>query len=176
MKAIRFRGLVAAVFLVTLATVLAGVVVVRSLGRWLVISEPLESSPVVVVLGGEVPFRALEAAALVKQGWASQVWLTRPAMPPSAEVMLTRLGIRIVHDDTYNRQILERLGVPSESIRVLPERATNTVSEVRIVASALRRDGRARDHRDLPAAHAPGSRDLALYDRRSPPGHRAAPA
>ena len=43
---------------------------------WLVVSDPPQPSAAIVVLGGKVPFRAMEGASLYKQGWAREVWLT----------------------------------------------------------------------------------------------------
>ena len=64
---------------VVIALVAAAVVWgVSGLGAWLVVEDPLAPARAVVALGGEVPFRAMEAASIYRQGWASEVWLTRP--------------------------------------------------------------------------------------------------
>ena len=36
-------------------------------GAWLVVEDPLQPARAIVVLGGKVPFRAMEAAKLYKQ-------------------------------------------------------------------------------------------------------------
>jgi uncharacterized SAM-binding protein YcdF (DUF218 family) len=89
-----------------------------------------------VVLGGHLPFRAMEAASLYRQGWAPEVWLTRSSSPAEAGA-LARLGIRVLGEEHYNRQVLERLGVPTEAIHVLRDGAQNTVEEVQVVAREL---------------------------------------
>jgi uncharacterized SAM-binding protein YcdF (DUF218 family) len=120
----------------------AGLVIwgLRDLGHWLVVADPLHPATAIVVLGGGIPFRAMEAAALYQQGWAPQVWVTR-GTAPAAEAALTCLGIQVVGEEHYSRQVLERLGVLPEAIRILPEGVQNTMEEVQQIARELRRIG-----------------------------------
>lgn len=112
----------------------------RGIAHWLVVADPLQPATAIVVLGGGIPFRAMEAATLYRQEWAPQVWVTRGAAP-AAEAALARLGIQVIGEETYNRQVLERLGVLPEAIRILPEGVQNTVGEVQLIARELRRLG-----------------------------------
>jgi hypothetical protein len=41
---------------------------VSQLGYWLVVADPLEPARAIVVLSGRVPFRAVEAASIYRQG------------------------------------------------------------------------------------------------------------
>jgi len=107
------------------------------LGRWLVVADPLEHARAVVVLSGHIPFRAMEAAAIYRQGWAPEVWLTRTEETAEA-VALERVGVHVISEQTYNREVLERLGVPESAIRLLNMGARNTAGEVRIIARELR--------------------------------------
>ena len=124
-----------------LLVVLAGVAVLlpwgaSGVGRWLVVADPLEPGRAIVVLSGRLPFRAMEAAAIYRAGWAPEVWLTTEVRTPE-ELALDRLGIQVVRGDAYNREVLERLGVPARAIRVLGDSVWNTVDEVRLVAREL---------------------------------------
>lgn len=110
------------------------------LGHWLVTSDGLEPARAIVVLGGHVPFRAMEAARLYQARWAREVWVTRGVVLDEV-VALERLGIEIVGEDEYTRHILERLGVPSGAIRVLDRRVRNTADEVRLIAAEVRGAG-----------------------------------
>ncbi len=112
----------------------------RGIAHWLVVADPLRPAAAIVVLGGGMPFRAMEAAALYQHGWAPQVWVIR-GTAPTAEAALARLGIQVIGEETYNRQVLEQLGVPSEAIRILPEGVQTTVGEVQLIARELRRLG-----------------------------------
>lgn len=111
---------------------------VSGLAHWLVVADPLERAQAIVVLGGHLPFRALEAAAIYRQGWAPEVWITKPARPAEEEA-LAELGVRVIGEETYNRQVLDRLGVPTEAIRLLSDGVQNTVEEVQLIAKELER-------------------------------------
>jgi uncharacterized SAM-binding protein YcdF (DUF218 family) len=110
------------------------------LGQWLVVADPLEPARAIVVLDGRVPFRAMEAASLYREGLAPEVWLTK-GVRTADELALDRLGVPIVRGDAYNRAVLERLGVKPEAIRLLGDGGWNTVDEVRLIAGELARDG-----------------------------------
>ena len=111
-----------------------------ALGQWLMIADPLESARAVVVLSGRVPFRAMEAAALYRDGAAPEVWLTNEVRT-AEELALDHLGVPVVRREVYNREALEGLGVKPEAIRLLDERIRNTADEVRVIAAQLRRGG-----------------------------------
>ena len=112
----------------------------RQLGAWLVVEDPLVPARAVVALGGELPFRAMEAASIYRQGWALEVWLTQPPQD-AGDAALRQLGIQVPNEDVYNRAVLERLGVPAAAIRVLSQPAQNTAQEVQVIAEELQRVG-----------------------------------
>jgi uncharacterized SAM-binding protein YcdF (DUF218 family) len=110
------------------------------LGHWLVVADQLEPARAIVVLSGRVPFRAMEAASIYRGGWAMEIWLTKEART-AEELALDRLGVRVVRGEAFNREVLERLGVPSGAIRLMSEGVQNTVDEVRLIAAELGRNG-----------------------------------
>jgi len=114
--------------------------VTRELGAWLMVEDRLASARAVVPLGGQVPFRPMEAAALYRQGWAPEVWISRQAQG-AEEAALRRLDIKVPTEVVYSRAVLERLGVPPAAIRVLSQPAENTAEEVRVIARELQRVG-----------------------------------
>ena len=107
-------------------------------GHWLVVSDPLEHAPAIVVLSGEWPFRALEAVSLFEGGWAEEVWLIADVSPSRREVAIEALGMRELRSHDYSRQILEQHGIPPASIRLLDGHAKNTAEEVLMIARRLR--------------------------------------
>jgi uncharacterized SAM-binding protein YcdF (DUF218 family) len=115
----------------------------RGLGQWLIVSDPLEPAGAVAVLAGDHPFRAWEAALLVREGWAPEVWL-QPSHTPARDAALARLGYRPVREEEQNRQLLLRLGVAPGAVRLLDHPVQSTADELRGVAEAARREGRAR--------------------------------
>jgi len=106
-----------------------------ALGAWLVTADPLEPAGAIVVFGGEVPFRAMEAARIYHEGSAPKVWLTQGALHDD-DLELARLGINRPPEYRYSEQVLERLGVPSAAIQILPQPVQNTAEEVRRIAQA----------------------------------------
>jgi len=110
-----------------------GIVAFLEAGVWLVSEDPLQHARAIVVFGGKVPFRAMEAARLYKGGWADEVWVTQGGLH-SDDVALAKLGIDATPEHIYSRMVLERLGVPLAAIRILPGNNANTAEEVRSVA------------------------------------------
>lgn len=133
------RPLVVAIVVLVALLALASLAV-RGAGTWLVVDDRLQPASAVVVFGGQVPFRAMEAAAIYKQGLTREVWLT-PGGVYDEDIKLAELGVERPLEYTYSRQVLERLEVPPEAIRVLPGRTQNTADEVRAVARELQETG-----------------------------------
>jgi uncharacterized SAM-binding protein YcdF (DUF218 family) len=132
------RVIVAAVLLA--ATLFLAPRALTHLGTWLVVADPLQPARSIVVLGGHVPFRATEAAALYKHGWAHEVWLTQGWIHEEDRA-LGRLGIERTPEHGYSRLVLLRSGVPEDAIRLLDGRNLNTADEVRTVVRALEEAG-----------------------------------
>ena len=98
-----------------------GLLALRMAGTWLIVDDALQPARSVVVLCGQVPFRAAEAAAVYRQGWAHEVWLTQGGVFAD-DLALAKLGIERLPEHAYGRQVLGRLRVPSGAIRQVPTR------------------------------------------------------
>ena len=108
------------------------------LGTWLVVEDPLTPAPVAVVLSGEMPARAREAAEIYRANTVPEVWITRPG-DPTAE--LRDLGIDYLGEAFYSQRVLIQLGVPAESTRVLETTIYDTEDEVQVIAKTARDEG-----------------------------------
>lgn len=117
-------GALAALALLSILTFLG----VRRLGWWLVVADPLKPARAILILSGGLPFRAMEGARLYRQGWAPEVWVTQ-AEYTEEEAAMKQLGLDWPGEDGPSVQVLEKLGVPSGAILVLPEPARNTAEE-----------------------------------------------
>jgi uncharacterized SAM-binding protein YcdF (DUF218 family) len=126
--------ILASIGFVLLASVL---VIFFGVGRWLVAEDPLEKAQAIVVLSGGMPVRALEAARLYHQGYASQVWLTRPVQPAAS---LDAMGIPNSGEDFFNPRILTHEGVPSSAVHILEPQINNTADEIRAIAAEISRE------------------------------------
>lgn len=125
-----WTGLTFAVLLLLLAAA------VLCVGRWLVVEDPLQKADGIVVLSGRMPIRAEEAAALYREGWAPQVWVTKPA---GVGRELGPMGIPYPGEEFYSERVLIHFGVPADSIRVLEPEVQNTAGEMEAVTKALER-------------------------------------
>ncbi|MGD1092223.1 MAG: hypothetical protein ABSB35_09545 [Bryobacteraceae bacterium] len=103
---------VGVVLLVSLASVF------RFAGSWLSVQDPLEPADAIVVLGGHLPFRAMEAAAIFNKGLAPEIWVTSPAATVESTT-LEKLDVGFVPENTYSVRVLNRLGVPSSAVRLI---------------------------------------------------------
>ena len=100
-------------------------------------SNPLQPSDAIVVIGGRVPFRAMKGADLYKQRLAPEVWLTM-GNRTSAEVEMDKLAVHLTPEHVYSQAVLERLGVPARAIHVIPGRNNNTATEMKTIAGYAR--------------------------------------
>jgi uncharacterized SAM-binding protein YcdF (DUF218 family) len=115
--------------------IFAGVWTFFRIGDWLVVQDPLSPAPVAVVLSGEMPARAREAAEIYRSGNAKQVWITRP---DDVTKEMHELGIDYLGETFYNQSVLLHLHVPFESTRVLDPPIVNTHDEVVVISEQAR--------------------------------------
>jgi uncharacterized SAM-binding protein YcdF (DUF218 family) len=113
---------------------LGALVFLLSVGRWLVVEDPLEKAQAIVVLSGHMPMRAMEAAELYREGYAPSVWLTHSTEPGAT---LEAMGISYDGEDSYSLRVLIHEGVPANDIRVLEPAIINTADEIAAVSTAL---------------------------------------
>jgi uncharacterized SAM-binding protein YcdF (DUF218 family) len=112
----------------------AGLFIFFNIGRWLVAEDPLEKASAIAVLSGKMPSRALEAARIYREGYASEVWLTHQTEPGAS---LEALSVPFTGEESYDRLILIRKGVPESAIRVLDPPIVNTADEMLAIGQAL---------------------------------------
>jgi uncharacterized SAM-binding protein YcdF (DUF218 family) len=117
--------------------VFASLFVFLNAGRWLVVEDPLQKASAIAVLSGRMPGRALEAARVYKEGYASCVWLTHSTEPGET---MKKLSIAFVGEETYNKQILMHEGVPESAIQLLEPPIVNTADEMKTIGEALRKE------------------------------------
>jgi uncharacterized SAM-binding protein YcdF (DUF218 family) len=119
------------------AVFVLGLFVFLNVGRWLVSEDPLRKADTIAVLSGKIPGRALEAASVFKQGYASRVWITHSKEPGAS---MEKLSIPYVGDESYEKQILMHEGVPEEAILVLDPPIMNTADEMKAIGETLRKE------------------------------------
>jgi uncharacterized SAM-binding protein YcdF (DUF218 family) len=115
-------------------------VVLRAVGGYLVVEQPLEKADAILVLNGHLPFRAMEAAELYRAGWAPRLVLVRGARREEQQALQT-LGVVVPDEWELSPGVLLRVGVPSAAILVGEGEAADTIEELQIAAKALNPHG-----------------------------------
>src|SRR5262245_9251838 len=105
-------------------------------GTWLVHEDAPQKAPIVVVLSGGLPERALAAADVFKSADAREVWLTRPLEPGAA---MQKLRLPYSGEEQYSRMVLIERGVAPAAIRMLDPQTNNTAEELQAVYSEMRK-------------------------------------
>jgi uncharacterized SAM-binding protein YcdF (DUF218 family) len=113
-----------------------GLVIFFGVGRWLVVEDPFVKAKAIVVLSGAMPLRTIEAAKLYRDGYASEIWLTRSTEPGAT---LQAMGVPFYGEDYHNKLVLIHEGVPPQAIHVLEPPIVNTADEIKAAAAALTR-------------------------------------
>jgi uncharacterized SAM-binding protein YcdF (DUF218 family) len=128
----RLRWLVLSVFVVALLVLyVSRNPVLTAAARFLDISEPVQATDYVMVLGGNVQIRPFVAAALLNAGLARKALVAkikgsgddRDGIVPSEQEMI--------------RAVLVHEGVPPGTLRTLPRECASTFDEARALADFL---------------------------------------
>ena len=115
----------------------AALIIFLGVGHWLLVEDPLEKARAIAVLSGAMPFRAIEAARLFREGYAPKVWLTHSAEPGET---LRAMDIPYAAEDFYNSRILIHEGVPADAIHLLERPIENTADEMSAISNELARE------------------------------------
>lgn len=109
-------------------------------GWFIDFSEPPRKADLIVVLAGGYA-RPFYAADLYKEGFAPEVWVSRPYRPPG-ELKAVALGVDFPAEHEINSDILARSGVPKERIRLYGDSVMSTANEALALAKAKDLAGR----------------------------------
>jgi uncharacterized SAM-binding protein YcdF (DUF218 family) len=120
---------------ILIVVIAVGALVFFKIGSWLVVQDPAVHADVIIVLSGDLPVRAIQAAALYKAGYADQVWVSAPISPVD---QLKDMNISFLGEDFYNEKVLLAQGVHPDAIRVMDQPSANTEEEVREISAWLR--------------------------------------
>ena len=133
MKPFLKRGALAAVPLLILMALL-----VPRAGAWLVVADPLKKADAIIVLGGTMYERPLEAVDLLKEQWAPRIYLFRE-LADWGEVELIKRGTPYTRAVDLQIDTMLKLGVPREALHVLDE-AGSTAEESQHVLELVTRE------------------------------------
>ena len=130
---LRYAGiLVAAIVLAGFS----GVPLLRGVASFLIVEDPLEHAAAIISLGGQLPFRELEAAELYRAGWAPKVIIVRTLPSPEVEA-LKALKIKKPQDWELSIEVLQQQGVPASAIVIPNDEGVGTLEELQAVWAVL---------------------------------------
>jgi uncharacterized SAM-binding protein YcdF (DUF218 family) len=112
----------------------------RAVGQALVVDDPPAPADAIVVVAGSTPGREETAAALLHDGRAPRVLVSRQFVPDRVQRLLD-MGIRRLDFQGESVAALERFGVPREAIVILDRPVEITETELRAVAAVARERG-----------------------------------
>jgi uncharacterized SAM-binding protein YcdF (DUF218 family) len=118
--------------ILVLVLLVLGVGSCRKLGTWLVKSDAPEHADAMVLLMGSFSERVLQTADLYQAQVSGKIWIVEEGM--GAYRILEEKGVSVITNSTQARNALVTLGIPADSILILPGDATST----RIEAEACR--------------------------------------
>lgn len=137
---------------------------VFGLNWWVDSSDAPAKSDMIVALAGGFA-RPFYAADLYREGYAPEVWISRPAGDPS-EALLATVGIKRRTEWEIDREILLRRGVPAARIHLYGDGVLSTANE----ALALKAAVDTRDKRVLVVTSRFHARRARIIFRRLLPG------
>ena len=121
---------------------LLGAITLPRLGAWLVVEDPLQKADALIVLGGTMYERPLEAVDLHMARWAPRIYLFRQ-VADFGETQLMARGIPYLREIDIQVDVLRRLGIEPQAIHVLNE-AGSTAEEATHLAELASREKFAR--------------------------------
>ncbi len=120
------RHLTRAAIVLAVLLIIGGIAFAR-LGAFLVISDPIQKADAIVVLGGTMYERQLEAVDLYKAGMAPRICLFREISDYGERELIAR-GVPFLRSVDVQIDAMTKLGVPRDAITILDE-ADSTADE-----------------------------------------------
>ncbi len=107
----------------------------RAVGDFLIVEDPVEHADVICVLGGAAVDRGEEAARLYKRGVSDRIICTGESVPGDLEAM----GLPFTESDCCARVVVEH-GVPAEKVEAF-RIGTSTLGEAIALVDRAKHDG-----------------------------------
>lgn len=120
------------IFLILTVSCFAGC---RKAGKWLVMDKMPAHGDVMVLLMGNFPERVMEAVDLYNEGRAGRIIIVQEGMGPYE--LLESRGADILSTTEQARNSAVALGIPEDSITILPGDARSTMNEAVIISKYL---------------------------------------
>lgn len=113
--------------------------VLRHMGHFLVIEQPVRRADAIVMLSGSIPDRILEAVDLYKEGLAPRLILTQEGALPGAAALRAK-GATLPEHHELNLSVADQLGVPRAAINLVTTPAWSTLTEAQAIIDYLKQE------------------------------------
>jgi uncharacterized SAM-binding protein YcdF (DUF218 family) len=110
----------------------------RRAGEWLVKDDRPSHADAMIMLMGGFSDRVLHASDLYREGISGRLFMVEDYMGPYR--MLEERGVEIITNSEQVRNAAVHLGIPADSIEILPGEARSTLSEAMVVRDMLLRN------------------------------------
>lgn len=120
---------------ILLTAVVVSVTTCRKAGTWLVKNDTPAHADAMVILMGNIPDRVLQAVDLYNKGIAGKVIIVEESMGSFKK--LEERGAHIISNTMQARNAAISLGIPADSITILPGSARSTQQEAIILREYL---------------------------------------
>ena len=104
-------------------------------GSWLVVEDEPQPADAIVVLMGSTGDRMLQAGEIYKKGYSDNILMVNTHAP--ARDLLAERGVHLKTNAELSKDIGIELGIPEESITILPGNAQSTRDEATAITSYL---------------------------------------
>jgi len=108
----------------------------RKAGSWLVKEDIPEHADVMLLLTGTLADRVLQVGDLYGEKMAEKVWIVQDRLGPRTE--LEKRGVKLLSGSGQAREAMIGLGIPEDSIVILPGDAASTMMEAESVRDFLK--------------------------------------
>ena len=133
LKTKKHRILLAVLIILTLA----GTTVFRSLGTWIVKKDELQKSTYAVIMMGSLSDRVLQAYDVYRKGHADTLLIVESHQTPIKGPQ--NQTIHLPGGDEQAKQVLIKLGVPKDNVKILAGSAESTLDEALRIKAFLQK-------------------------------------
>jgi uncharacterized SAM-binding protein YcdF (DUF218 family) len=123
----------------SLLIIAISIIIFRNAGKYLLKKDEAVTADAIVILMGSIADRSLQTADLFNKGMIEWVIFVEADMGSYYQKLFEK-GVPIVNNTEQMRDSLVALGIPPDSIIILPGKASSTLMEACIVRDYLRRN------------------------------------
>lgn len=123
---------------IPLIVLLFFIIVLPRAGSWLIREDKLLKSDAIVILMGNISDRIMQVADIYNRGFAGRFIIVEENM--SGIEFLQKRGATLISNSEQARNIAIELGIPKDSIVLLPGSATSTQMEALVVREYIKQN------------------------------------